>query len=108
MKKIFVLILGLNFCFAYSQKDADPVVMTVGDMEVPLSEFLFLAQKDSEVDLLNKKSLESYVELFKNFKLKVADAKTSRFQESYAFQQELANYRSQLMSSYLYDRAGCV
>jgi len=106
MKKIFVLIVGLNFCFAYSQNTEDPTVMTVADVEVPLSEFLFLAQKDSEVDLLNKKSLESYVELFKNFKLKVADARFLRIQESLMFQQELANYQAQLMESYLYDKEG--
>ena len=106
MKKIFVWIVGLNFCFAAAQQSEDPTVMTVADIEVPLSEFLFLAQKDSEVDLLNKKSLENYVELFKNFKLKVAEARALRIQESLRFQEELANYRSQLMSSYLSDMEG--
>ena len=106
MKKIFVLILGLNFCFAYAQKKTDPVVMTIEDMEVPLSEFLFLAQKDSGVNLLNKKSLQDYVELFKTYKLKVADAKSLRIQESIAFQSELSTYQAQLIGSYLYDKEG--
>ena len=106
MRKIFVLIVGLNFCFAYAQQREDPTVMTVADVEVPLSEFLFLAQKDSEVNLLDKKSLENYVELFKNFKLKVAEASALRIQESLRFQEELASYRAQLMSSYLSDKDG--
>ena len=80
--------------------------MTVADIEVPLSEFLFLAQKDSEVDLLDRTSLESYVELFKNFKLKVAEATSMRFQESLNFQEELAFYRAQLMAGYLSDKEG--
>ena len=105
MKKIFVLMLGLNFCFAYSQID-DPIVMTVGDMEVPLSEFLFLAQKDGSVNLLNKKSRNNYVELVKNFKLKVADAKSLRIQESLLFQQELASHQAQLIEGYLSDKEG--
>jgi len=105
MKKIFVLIIiGFNFCFAYSQKNDDPIIMTVGDMEVPLSEFLFIAQKDdSGVNLLNKKSLNNYIELFKTFKQKVADARSLRIQESIYFQNELATYQSQLAESYLSD-----
>jgi peptidyl-prolyl cis-trans isomerase SurA len=106
MKKILILIAGLHFCFAYAQQNEDPTVMTVAGTEVPLSEFLFLAQKDSEVNLLDKKSLENYVELFKNFKLKVADARSLRIQESLRFQEELASYRAQLMSSYLSDMEG--
>ena len=106
MRKIFVLIVGLNFYFAYAQQHEDPTVMTVADVEVPLSEFLFLAQKDSEVNLLDKKSLENYVELFKNFKLKVAEARALRIQESLRFQEELASYRAQLMSGYLSDKDG--
>jgi len=106
MKKIFIVLVSFNFCFAYAQKVEDPTVMTVANIEVPLSEFLFLAQKDSEVDLLNKKSLENYVELFKNFKLKVAEAMSLRIQESLMFRDELSNYQAQLMASYLSDREG--
>ena len=106
MRKIFVLIAGLHFCCAYAQQLEDPTVMTVAGVEVPLSEFLFLAQKDNEVNLLDKKSLENYVELFKNFKLKVADAKSARIQESRSFQEELATYHAQLLASYLSDKAG--
>jgi len=106
MKKIFIWIVGFNICFAYAQQKQDPTVMTVGGIEVPLSEFLFLAQKDSEVNLLNKKSLQNYVGLFKNFKLKVADARSLRIQESLRFRDELGSYRAQLMDSYLSDKAG--
>jgi len=106
MKKIFIWIVGFNICFAYAQQKQDPTVMTVGGIEVPLSEFLFLAQKDSEVNLLNKKSLQNYVGLFKNFKLKVAYARSLRIQESIRFQEELGSYRAQLMDSYLSDKEG--
>ena len=107
MKKFFVLIIGLNFCFAYSQKKEDPIVMTVGDIEVPLSEFLFIAQKDdSGVDLLDKKSLDNYIELFKTFKQKVADARSLGIQESLHFQSELSTYQAQLTESYLSDSDG--
>jgi len=107
MKKFFVIIIGLNFCFAYAQKNADPIIMTVGEIEVPLSEFLFIAQKDdSGVNLLDKKSLENYLGLFKTFKQKVADALSLRIQESLLFRNELATYQSQLAESYLSDYEG--
>jgi peptidyl-prolyl cis-trans isomerase SurA len=107
MKKILVLvILGFNFCFVYSQEKDDPVVMTIAEKKVPLSEFLFLAQKDSSVNLLDKKSLENYVELFKNFKLKVAEAESLNIDKSSEFEEELTNYQSQLKISYLSDKEG--
>lgn len=107
MKKIFVLILlGLNCCFIYSQKKEDPVVMTIAGKDIPLSEFIFLAQKDEGVNLLDKKSLENYVELFKNFKLKVADAESQRYHEPIRFQEELKSYTKQLTESYLSDKDG--
>ena len=52
--------------FAQEKTAEDPVVMTIAGKDIPLSEFLFIAQKDSGVDLMNKKSLENYVTLFKN------------------------------------------
>ena len=108
MKKIFVLfIIGLNFCFAHSQNNDSIIVMTVGDIKVPLSEFLFIAQKDdSGVNLLDKKSRENYIELFKTFKLKVADALSLRIQESLYFQNELDTYHTQLVESYISDNDG--
>ncbi|MDR0349257.1 MAG: peptidylprolyl isomerase [Tannerella sp.] len=107
MKKVFVLILfGLTCCFVYSQEKEDPVVMTIADKEIPLSEFLFLAQKDEGVNLLDKKSLENYVELFKNFKLKVADAESEQMDKAVGFKNELSNYEDQLKKSLLADKEG--
>jgi peptidyl-prolyl cis-trans isomerase SurA len=109
MKKIFVFaILGLNFCFAGSKEKikSDPAVMTVAGKEILMSEFLFLAQKDSSVDLKDKKSLENYVTLFKNFKLKVADAEAEGIHKSREFENELSGYKSQLRASYLSDKEG--
>ena len=107
MKKFFVLILlGLNCCFVYSQEKENPVVMTISGKDIQLSEFLFLAQKDEGVNLSDKKSLESYVELFKNFKLKVTDAESRRFHESIKFQEELKSYEAQLKASYLSNKEG--
>jgi peptidyl-prolyl cis-trans isomerase SurA len=107
MKRVFVwIILGFNLCMINAQDKDNPVVMTVAGKDIPLSEFLFLAQKDTAVNLLDRKSLENYIELFKNFKLKVAEAESKRFHESLNFSDELNSYKSQLRESYLSDKEG--
>ena len=107
MRKIFVwIILGFNILFTNAQDKNNPVVMTIAGKDILLSEFLFLAQKDSSVDLLNKQSLNTYTELFKNFKLKVAEAESKRYQESLRFNEELESYKTQLRDNYLSDKEG--
>ena len=100
------LLLSLGACVgltAYAQALPDSVAMIVAGKQVPLSEFLFIAQKNAEVDLSDKQSVEQYVELFKNFKLKVADAESQGLDQAASFKKELEGYRRQLMESYLSD-----
>lgn len=105
MKKLLVLSL-LFACFTgRSQELPDTVVMTVADKQIPLSEFVFIAQKNGEVDLSNSKSVKEYVELFKNFKLKVAEAESLGLDKTDSFKDELDGYRAQLVSSYLSDKS---
>lgn len=104
MKKL--LILSLVFvCFTgYAQHLPDTVVMDVAGKQIPLSEFVFIAQKNGEVDLSNSKSVKEYVELFKNFKLKVAEAESLGLDKTDSFKDELEGYRAQLVSGYLSDK----
>ena len=104
MKKLFVLIL-LFTCLTGSAKNLpDSVVMVIAGKSNPLSEFLFIAQKNGEVDLSDSKSLKEYVELFKNFKLKVADAEARGLHRTKTFEKELNEYQGQLYVSYFSDR----
>ena len=70
MKKLLVLSLVFACMTGNAQVSADSVVMTVAGKQIPLDEFIFIAQKNSEVNLSDRKSVNAYVELFKNFKLK--------------------------------------
>lgn len=106
MKKLFVFAL-LFVCFTgYAQNQADSVVMTVAGKTILLDEFLFIAEKNKEINLSDPKSLKSYVELFKNFKLKVADAEAAGLDKTKSFTDELNEYRTQLTSSYFSDKKG--
>lgn len=84
----------------------DSVVMSVGDKDVSISEFIYMARKNAEVDLSDKSSLRNYVELFKNFKLKVAEAESLGLDKTPTFKKEYEEYKNQLLSSYLSDKDG--
>ena len=106
MKKLLVLSLVFACLTGEARNLPDSVVMTVAGKQVPLAEFVFMAKKNGEVNLADRKSLENYVELYKNFKLKVTDAETARMDKTKEFTDELEGYRAQLTSSYLSDKDG--
>ncbi|MDR1115381.1 MAG: peptidylprolyl isomerase [Tannerella sp.] len=106
MKKTGMLFISLVIITAIEAKEKkSPLVMTVAGKEVPLSEFVYMAQKDNSVDLSDKKSAEQYLELFKIYKLKVADAEALKINELPKFEKELNEYKRQLQESYLLDKA---
>ena len=106
MKKLLIS-LGVFACVTVNAQIAsDSVVMTVAGKQVPLSEFIFIAEKNGEVDLSSTKSVKSYVELFKNFKLKVAEAESLGIDQTSSFKSELDGYRAQLIDSYMSDKEG--
>jgi len=73
----------------------DPVVMTVNGIDVPRSEFEYSYNKNNGDGVIDKKSVEEYVELFVNSKLKVAAALDARLDTMSSFQREYAMYRDQ-------------
>jgi len=104
MKNLVTLILLFTCLTGYSQVLPDSVVMRVGEKDILLSEFLYIAQKNGEADFSNEQSLKDYIELFKNFKLKVAEAEHYGLDKTRAFVDEFATYRGQLTRSYLSDK----
>lgn len=102
-----IVLLCLLTSFALSARNLpDSVIMTVAGKPISLSEFIYIAQKNGEADFSDKKSVDEYVDLFKNFKLKVAEAEALGMDKTPAFDQELMMYKGQLVSSYLSDKEG--
>jgi len=81
----------------------DPVLMTINNKPVLKSEFEYIYNKNNTNNSLDKKTLDEYVDLFVNFKLKVEEAKTQGIDTTKSFITELAGYRSQLTKPYLTD-----
>ncbi len=80
----------------------DPVVMKINDKEIYKSEFEYIYNKNSQQQI-DQKSRDEYVVLFKNYKLKVAEAEAAGIDTTEAFRKELAGYRDELAKPYLVD-----
>jgi len=81
----------------------DPVLMTINGKPVLKSEFEYIYNKNNTNNSLDKKTLDEYVDLFINFKLKVEEAKRQGIDTTASFLSELSGYRSQLTKPYLTD-----
>ena len=73
MKKIISLFVSVLFVqIVAAQKE--PVVMEINGKPVTKSEFLQIYLKNNNDPKYDKQTLDDYVEMFKKFKLKVAEA----------------------------------
>ena len=88
--------------FVVAMLAQEPVIMTVNGVDVPKSEFEYLFRKNSQQQLAPQ-SIEEYAEMFKLYKLKVADAKAAGIDTTSAFRKEMAQYRRELAAPYLTD-----
>ena len=92
-RKLFSMLL-LAVTTAQAQK-ADPIIMTVAGVDVPRSEFEYSYNKNNTDGVIDKKTVEEYVDLFINYKLKVQAALDAHLDTTTAFRQEFAQYRDQ-------------
>lgn len=108
LQRIFTLVTilaVLPLCLSAQLQQEDPVLFTVGDTDVHVSEFKYIYNKTNgqEADY-SQKSLEDYLDLYIKFKLKVEKAKELQLDTIPSLQRELEGYRKQLADSYLIDR----
>ena len=82
-------------CAAAMPQQNDPVVMTVNGKPVTLSEFEYSYNKNNSEGVIDKKTVDEYVDLYLNYKLKVAAALDARYDTLTSFKQEFAQYRDQ-------------
>ena len=93
-KHLFLAACLLSALTATAQK-SDPVIMTVAGVDVPRSEFEYSYNKNNTDGVIDKKTVEEYVDLFINYKLKVQAALDARIDTTTAFLNEFAQYRDQ-------------
>ena len=95
MKKSLLLAVLSLVAFTVKAQNSDPVIMTVNGVDVPRSEFEYSYNKNNAEGVIDKKTIEEYVDLFVNYKLKVAAALDARLDTMTSFQQEFTMYRDQ-------------
>ncbi len=101
---ISIFVFSGIFSTTMAQKGKDPVLLTIADEEITKSEFLSVYQKNNvEGEVLDKKSLDEYLVLFINFKLKVKEAMDLGLDTVPSFINELKGYRDQLAKPYFID-----
>ena len=113
MKKTILTLFVFGICLlCYAQDNqvetspkGDQVLMTINGEPIMLSEFLYIYEKNNQENSLEKKSMEEYLDLFINFKLKVTEAISQGVDTTAAFKKELAGYRAQATPKYLQDQA---
>jgi peptidyl-prolyl cis-trans isomerase SurA len=83
-----------------AQNSAKPLLV-INDEIITVEEFLTIYNKNNLNREINQTDVEEYLELFINFRLKVAQAIELKLDTNKSFQNELAGYRQQLAQPYL-------
>ena len=102
MNRKHIAAIAMTVASAFSAMAKDEVVMTVNGVDVPRSEFEYLYHKNQQQQV-DPQSLAEYAEMFKVYKLKVADALAQRLDTAAAFQREMDQYRADLAAPYMTD-----
>lgn len=98
MKRTFlILFMGLTTVYAVAQ-----TLITIDSTNISVDEFEYYYQKNNQ-NQTQQLSRKEYMDMFVNFKLKVAEAYHQQYDTVVAFQEELQGYRNQLIAPYLTD-----
>ncbi len=106
-KIVKLLLLPLLLCSGtlIAQNNNDPVLFTVHNTPVHVSEFTYIYAKTNGKNAdFSRKSLEEYLDLYVKFKLKVQKARDMHIDTIASLRSELDGYRRQLADSYLVDK----
>ena len=104
MKRLQLVLLGVLLSIGASAQVKDPVVLTIEGEEVRASEFIYIYSKNNPNPSFHKDSLDAYMELFINYKLKVRAARDAHYDTIPRLISELSEYRKQLSLPYLTDK----
>jgi peptidyl-prolyl cis-trans isomerase SurA len=107
MQKTFLLLSTACFSFFISnaQITDDDTLLTIANTPVSANEFVRVYNKNLNlVQDDSQKEIDSYLELFINYKLKLTEAKALRYDKDPVYLKEFQSYKNQLTQSYLTDK----
>ena len=80
-------------------------LMTINGKAVSAEEFLYIYEKNNQAGAVDPKTMDEYLDMFINFKLKVAEAEAQGIDTTASFIKELKGYRAQATPKYMQDEA---
>ena len=93
MKKTFLFAAALTFGLSvWAQSET---LMTINGKAVSAEEFLYIYEKNNQAGAIDPKTMDEYLDMFINFKLKVAEAESQGIDTTESFRKELKGYRAQ-------------
>ncbi len=102
-KKLFIFVtISLVSVFSYAQKKS--TLLTVNGKEIPTSDFITVYEKNlSIVNDPEQKDVTNYLELYKNYLLKLEEAYALKMDTVPSYIEEFNRYKKQLIDPYLKD-----
>lgn len=105
MKKISVVAASLMVGLSVFAQSSDPIIMRINGKSITRSEFEYSFNKNNSDGVIDKKTVEEYVPLFVDFKLKVAEAESQKIDTLASIRKELNGYKEQMVVPTLVDSA---
>lgn len=90
-----LMVAALIACCTMVWAQNDPTIMKINGQPISRSEFEYSYNKNNSDGVIDKKSVEEYVDLFVNYKLKVAAAFEAGLDTMQTFKKEFLSYRDQ-------------
>ena len=103
-KKKSILLLGVLVMsvMAVAQQET---LLTINGKPISAEEFLYIYEKNNQAGAIDPKTMDEYLDMFINFKLKVAEAESQGIDTTESFKKELKGYRAQATPKYLQDES---
>ena len=101
-KSMLILAFFAVLMPAMAQQESAPL-MTIDGKPISAEEFLYIYEKNNQAGAVDPKTMDEYLDMFINFKLKVIEAEHQGIDTTASFLKELKGYRSQATPKYLQD-----
>lgn len=101
MKKVLFLLAIMMPSLLFAQGWKSKTLITLGDRNITAGEFVEVYEKNNvKSEVIDKKSVDDYLDMYINFKLKVTEAENLKMDTLPKFVKEYEGYRKQLAKPY--------
>ncbi|MEQ8625784.1 MAG: peptidyl-prolyl cis-trans isomerase [Vicingaceae bacterium] len=101
IKNLFATFFVLLSVALVAQDNGEKIFIDFGDEKITKAEFKRVYEKNNNGEMVSKSTVDEYLELYINFKLKVLEAEARGLDTNAGFVKELAGYRRQLAQPYM-------